>query len=107
GEQGEKVRREERLHPWAQRAQLEATRSLRHSALAGLRRGHSKRRRRKERECVFRIGSRDSAVTPAVHFVGGIRSRGHAPPPRAAMHLGCLVWGILIEILPWTCPLTW
>ena len=23
------------------------------------------------------------------------------------MHLGCLVWGILIEILPWTCPLTW
>ena len=23
------------------------------------------------------------------------------------LHLGCLVWGILIEILPWTCPLTW
>src|SRR5205809_391089 len=23
------------------------------------------------------------------------------------LHLGSLVWGILIEILPWTCPLTW
>ena len=23
------------------------------------------------------------------------------------LHLSCLVWGILIEILPWTCPLTW
>jgi hypothetical protein len=23
------------------------------------------------------------------------------------LHLGCLVWGLLIEILPWTCPLTW
>jgi hypothetical protein len=23
------------------------------------------------------------------------------------LHLGCLVWGILIEFLPWTCPLTW
>ena len=23
------------------------------------------------------------------------------------LHLGSLVWGILIEILPWACPLTW
>jgi Protein of Unknown function (DUF2784) len=23
------------------------------------------------------------------------------------LHLTSLVWGILIEILPWTCPLTW
>src|SRR5438552_18281299 len=23
------------------------------------------------------------------------------------LHLGSLVWGILIEILLWTCPLTW
>jgi hypothetical protein len=23
------------------------------------------------------------------------------------LHLSCVVWGILIEILPWTCPLTW
>jgi hypothetical protein len=23
------------------------------------------------------------------------------------LHLGSLVWGILIEVLPWTCPLTW
>ena len=23
------------------------------------------------------------------------------------LHLGSVVWGILIEILPWTCPLTW
>jgi hypothetical protein len=23
------------------------------------------------------------------------------------LHLGCLVWGILIELLPWICPLTW
>jgi Protein of Unknown function (DUF2784) len=23
------------------------------------------------------------------------------------LHLGSLVWGILIEILPWTCPSTW
>ncbi len=23
------------------------------------------------------------------------------------LQLGSLVWGILIEILPWTCPLTW
>jgi len=23
------------------------------------------------------------------------------------LHPGSLVWGILIEILPWTCPLTW
>ena len=23
------------------------------------------------------------------------------------LHLGSLVWGILIEILPWSCPLTW
>ncbi len=23
------------------------------------------------------------------------------------LHLGCLEWGILIETLPWTCPLTW
>ena len=23
------------------------------------------------------------------------------------LHLGSLIWGILIEILPWTCPLTW
>ena len=23
------------------------------------------------------------------------------------LHVGCLVWGILIEILPWICPLTW
>jgi hypothetical protein len=23
------------------------------------------------------------------------------------LHLGCLAWGLLIEILPWTCPLTW
>ncbi len=23
------------------------------------------------------------------------------------LHLGCSVWAILIEILPWTCPLTW
>jgi hypothetical protein len=23
------------------------------------------------------------------------------------LHLGSLVWGILIDILPWTCPLTW
>jgi hypothetical protein len=23
------------------------------------------------------------------------------------LHLGCLAWGILIELLPWTCPLTW
>ena len=22
------------------------------------------------------------------------------------LHFGCLVWGILIEVLPWTCPLT-
>ena len=23
------------------------------------------------------------------------------------LHLGCLVWSILIELLPWICPLTW
>ena len=23
------------------------------------------------------------------------------------LHLGCLVWGVGIELLPWTCPLTW
>ena len=23
------------------------------------------------------------------------------------LHLGSLVWGILIELLPWACPLTW
>jgi hypothetical protein len=23
------------------------------------------------------------------------------------LHLSSLLWGILIEILPWTCPLTW
>jgi len=23
------------------------------------------------------------------------------------LHLGSVVWGILIQILPWTCPLTW
>jgi Protein of Unknown function (DUF2784) len=23
------------------------------------------------------------------------------------LHLGSLIWGMLIEILPWTCPLTW
>jgi hypothetical protein len=23
------------------------------------------------------------------------------------LHLGYLVWGMLIEILPWNCPLTW
>jgi len=23
------------------------------------------------------------------------------------LQVGCLVWGILIEILPWICPLTW
>ena len=28
-------------------------------------------------------------------------------PVLRLLHLGCLVWGILIEILPWTCPLTW
>src|SRR5437867_4643860 len=28
-------------------------------------------------------------------------------PLLRGLHLGSLVWGILIEILPWTCPLTW
>lgn len=23
------------------------------------------------------------------------------------VHLGSVVWGVLIEVLPWTCPLTW
>ena len=23
------------------------------------------------------------------------------------LHLGSLIWGMLIEILPWNCPLTW
>jgi len=23
------------------------------------------------------------------------------------LHLGCLVWGVGIELLPWSCPLTW
>lgn len=27
--------------------------------------------------------------------------------PQRWLHLGSLVWGILIEVLPWTCPLTW
>jgi hypothetical protein len=22
------------------------------------------------------------------------------------LHIGCLVWGILTELLPWSCPLT-
>ena len=22
-------------------------------------------------------------------------------------HIGSVVWGVLIELLPWTCPLTW
>lgn len=28
-------------------------------------------------------------------------------PVLTALHLASLVWGILIELLPWTCPLTW
>lgn len=28
-------------------------------------------------------------------------------PLLTALHLAALVWGILIELLPWTCPLTW
>ncbi|MGH9546295.1 MAG: DUF2784 domain-containing protein [Terriglobales bacterium] len=27
-------------------------------------------------------------------------------PVLRSLHLGSLVWGILIDILPWTCPLT-
>ena len=23
------------------------------------------------------------------------------------LHLGCLLWGVGIELLPWICPLTW
>ena|SRR5438477_13022092 len=33
--------------------------------------------------------------------------RSHGVVPYCGLHLGSLVWGILIEILPWTCPLTW
>jgi len=28
-------------------------------------------------------------------------------PVLQRLHRGSLVWGILIEILPWTCPVTW
>lgn len=28
-------------------------------------------------------------------------------PVLTALHLASLLWGILIELLPWTCPLTW
>jgi hypothetical protein len=28
-------------------------------------------------------------------------------PVLRCLHLGCLVWGVGIELLPWTCPLTW
>ncbi len=40
--------------------------------------------------------------------MGRVRSRGQRRRPVLRwLHLGCLVWGILIEILSWTCPLTW
>lgn len=28
-------------------------------------------------------------------------------PVLTLLHLASLIWGILIELLPWTCPLTW
>lgn len=28
-------------------------------------------------------------------------------PLLRSVHLASVVWGILIEVLPWTCPLTW
>src|SRR3989449_4592586 len=36
---------------------------------------------------------------------GGVFTRRR--PLLRWLHLGSLVWGILIEILPWSCPLTW
>jgi hypothetical protein len=28
-------------------------------------------------------------------------------PVLRCLHLGSMIWGMLIEILPWNCPLTW
>jgi hypothetical protein len=36
---------------------------------------------------------------------GAFLTRGR--PVLTGLHLASLVWGILIELLPWTCPLTW
>jgi hypothetical protein len=36
---------------------------------------------------------------------GAAFTRGR--PALRWLHLSSIIWGILIEILPWTCPLTW
>jgi Protein of Unknown function (DUF2784) len=63
------------------------------------------------------IGTNDvypalAAATLGVHLLfvlwivfGVAVTRRH--PLLRWLHLGSLAWGILIEILPWTCPLTW
>ena len=38
-------------------------------------------------------------------ILGAVFTRNH--PLLRWVHLACVVWGILIEVLPWTCPLTW
>jgi Protein of Unknown function (DUF2784) len=37
-------------------------------------------------------------------LVGVVWTRGR--PVWTAVHLACLVWGILVEVGPWPCPLT-
>jgi len=40
--------------------------------------------------------------------MGRVRRHGHAPSSALALvTFDSLIWGMLIEILPWNCPLTW
>jgi Protein of Unknown function (DUF2784) len=56
------------------------------------------------------IGALTSAVI-LIHFlwialvlIGVVWTRGR--PVWTALHLACLVWGILVEVTPWPCPVT-
>ncbi len=53
-----------------------------------------------------------AAAVLAIHLLyilwvmfGALFTRGR--PVLAALHVLSMIWGVLIEVLPWTCPLTW
>jgi hypothetical protein len=89
-------------------SQAHAIRLQRHSALAGPRREHSKRTRHRNDD----IYSALAAAILTLHLlfilwvVFGATVTLRRPVLRW-LHLGSLIWGMLIEILPWNCPLTW